>query len=182
MICHVDRDLRYVRASKAYAAVVGRTPDEIVGKRLADIMGAEGFEAVRPHVEAALQGQRVEFEAEVKVAPRGTGYYHVILVPECDDTGSGDRVCRFDHRHHSNEIKPGKLAAQLQATQRLQEISIQLLGEEKSEALYSKIVDAAASIMQSGSAALQVFCRCVVSYACWHRADSARKQNAAGDG
>src|SRR6476659_520264 len=59
MICHVDRDLRYVRASKAYAAVVGRTPDEIVGKRLADIMGAEGFEAVRPHVEAALQGQRV---------------------------------------------------------------------------------------------------------------------------
>jgi PAS domain S-box-containing protein len=157
MICHVDRDLRYVRASKAYAAVVGRTPDEIVGKRLADIMGAEGFEAVRPHVEAALQGQRVEFEAEVKVAPRGMGYYHVILVPECDTQGQAIGYVASIIDITRTKLSQEKLAAQLQATQRLQEISIQLLGEEKSEALYSKIVDAAASIMQSGSAALQVF-------------------------
>lgn len=157
MICHVDRDLRYVLASKAYAAVVGRTPDQIVGKHLADIMGAEGFDAIRPHVEIALQGQRVEFEAEVKVTHRGSGHWHVILVPQRD--GKGQTIGYVASIIDITEAKLSQetLAAQLQATQRLQEISTQLLGEETPEALYDKIVHAAASIMHSDSASLQVY-------------------------
>ena len=157
MICHVDRDLRYVRASKAYAAVVGRTPGQIVGKHLADIMGTEGFEAVRPHVEIALQGQRVEFEAEVKVTHRGSARWHVILVPDHDNKGETIGYVASIIDITEAKLNQEKLGAQLQATQRLQEISTELMGEEKIDGLYKGIVDAATAIMHSDSASLQVY-------------------------
>jgi two-component sensor histidine kinase len=56
-----------------------------------------------------------------------------------------------------HELSQGNLAARLEATQRLQEISTQLVGEEKTEGLYQKIVEAAASIMHSDFASLQMF-------------------------
>lgn len=52
-----------------------------------------------------------------------------------------------------------RLAKELAATQRLQEISSELLGERKVEALYEKIVDAAASIMHADFASMQMYHR-----------------------
>jgi two-component sensor histidine kinase len=51
-----------------------------------------------------------------------------------------------------------RLAKELTATQRLQEISSELLGERQVEGLYKKIVDAAASIMHSDFASMQLYC------------------------
>jgi len=50
-----------------------------------------------------------------------------------------------------------RLAKELRATQRLQEISSELLGEHQVERLYKKIVDAAASIMHSDFASMQTY-------------------------
>ena len=50
-----------------------------------------------------------------------------------------------------------RLATDLALTERLQEISTELLGENQSGALYPKIVDAAALIMRSDFASIQVF-------------------------
>jgi PAS domain S-box-containing protein len=45
-------------------------------------MGAEGFETIRPHVEAVLRGERVEYEASVHLPGVGPRQYHIIYVPE----------------------------------------------------------------------------------------------------
>jgi two-component sensor histidine kinase len=50
-----------------------------------------------------------------------------------------------------------RLAKELTATRRLQEISSELLGERRVEGLYEKIVDAAASIMHSDFASMQMY-------------------------
>jgi two-component sensor histidine kinase len=50
-----------------------------------------------------------------------------------------------------------RLAKELTATQRLQEISSELLGERQVDGLYEKIVDAAASIMHSDFASMQIY-------------------------
>jgi PAS domain S-box-containing protein len=65
--------------------MLGRPTDEIVGKPIIDIIGPEAFEAVRPHVEAVLRGQRVEYEAELPYANAGPRQVHVIYVPEYDE-------------------------------------------------------------------------------------------------
>ena len=58
---------------------------------------------------------------------------------------------------HAQLLSQERLANELAATKRLQEISTELLGERQIEALYEKIVDAAASIMHSDCASMQMY-------------------------
>src|SRR5215469_1499852 len=82
LLTHCSNDLRYLYVSKAYAAMLDLTPEEIAGKPIVEIMGQDGYETIRPYVEAVLRGHRVEFEAEVHFAQVGQRYLHVIYVPE----------------------------------------------------------------------------------------------------
>src|SRR5262245_18685437 len=82
LLVHGSRDLRYLFVSKSYAALMGQAREDIIGKRVMDLMGADGFETIRPHLEAVLRGERIEYEAEVNVAHLGPRQYHMIYVPE----------------------------------------------------------------------------------------------------
>lgn len=84
LITHCSRDLQYLCVSKAYAEMIGRTPGEIAGKRIMDVMGSDGFETIGPRVEAVLRGQRIEYEDEVHFAGVGPRLLRVTYVPECD--------------------------------------------------------------------------------------------------
>jgi PAS domain S-box-containing protein len=87
MLTRCGRDLRYRFVNRAYARMLGRTPDEIAGARIADVIGAQGYETIRPYVEAVLQGQRVEYEDDVHFAGVGSRTLHVVYVPEGDERG-----------------------------------------------------------------------------------------------
>lgn len=159
LLCHISRDLRYLAVSRAYAAMMGQMPNEIVGKSIIDIMGPEGFATIRPRVEAALRGQRIEYEDEVYTSSAGRRLYHIIYVPERDE--QSQVVGYVASIADITELRSGQksLAAQLNANQSLQQISTELVGEEKAAGLFQKIVNAATSIMHSDSASLQVFDR-----------------------
>src|SRR5437868_13943001 len=62
MLTRCTRDLRYRYVSRAYAEMVGRTPEEIAGKPIVDIMGEEGLKTILPHIKKVLEGHRIEFE------------------------------------------------------------------------------------------------------------------------
>ena len=85
LLTHCSRDLRYLYVSKACAEMLGRTNDELIGKRIVDIIGPQAFETIRPHVETVLRGQQVEYEAEIHYATVGPRQVHVIYVPERDE-------------------------------------------------------------------------------------------------
>jgi PAS domain S-box-containing protein len=88
MLIRLDRDLRYRFISQAYLEMTGRRPEQVMGKRLSDILGDKDFQAIRPYVEKVLQGDRVEFEREVHYQGVGTRFLHVIYTPEKDDSGT----------------------------------------------------------------------------------------------
>src|SRR5438094_2785870 len=50
MLTRCSRDLRYQFVSRAYAQMLGRTPEEIAGKRIAEIMGEEGLRTITLHI------------------------------------------------------------------------------------------------------------------------------------
>jgi two-component system CheB/CheR fusion protein len=87
MLTRCSRDLRYLYASRPYAEMIGRTPDEVAGKPIIEIMGEEGFATIRPHVEAVLRGQRVEWECPVRFKGVGERLLHVVYVPDRDEQG-----------------------------------------------------------------------------------------------
>ena len=50
MLTRCSRDLRYRFVSRAYAEMIGRTPEEVNGKSIVDIMGEEGLNSILPYV------------------------------------------------------------------------------------------------------------------------------------
>jgi PAS domain S-box-containing protein len=88
MLIRLDRELRYRFISQAYLEMTGRRPENVVGKRMVDILGDKDFQTIRPYVEKVLQGDRVEFEREVHYQGVGTRFLHVIYTPEKDDSGT----------------------------------------------------------------------------------------------
>jgi PAS domain-containing protein len=50
LLTQCSRDLRYTYVNRAYAAMLGLTPVQIIGRPILEIIGAEGFAAIRPYV------------------------------------------------------------------------------------------------------------------------------------
>jgi PAS domain S-box-containing protein len=89
-ITQLDRQHRFKFVNRTYAQRFGFEPQELVGKHFVEVMGQEPYTAIQPHIEAALAGKRVEFEAEIAYASLGPRWVYVIHEPE--RTPEGDVV------------------------------------------------------------------------------------------
>lgn len=92
MIVQCDARGYYTFVNKPFAARYGHMPDEVVGRHIAEVVGLEAYEILRPFVADALQGRRVEFEIKLPyrhIAPRWT---NCVWVPQ---TGADGAVTGF---------------------------------------------------------------------------------------
>ena len=80
-VARCSRDLRYIWASRSYAAWTGLRPDELVGRRIADLVGQQGYDTLRPHIEKVLSGERDEFETRVVFLSAGARWVNAVYVP-----------------------------------------------------------------------------------------------------
>ena len=81
-------DLRYRFVSEAYAQMIGRRPEEVIGKTVPEILSQEGFRTVLPHIKKVLAGQRDEYESEVQFQGVGKRFLHGVYTPENDEQGN----------------------------------------------------------------------------------------------
>src|SRR5262245_21789911 len=81
VLTRCSRDLRYLSCNPAYEELVGLSAEQIVGRRIIDVIGTEAFEVKRPYVERVLRGERVEYEEEVPFAAGGPRFLHVVYTP-----------------------------------------------------------------------------------------------------
>jgi len=88
MFTRCSRDLRYRFISRAYAEMIGRRLEDVAGKSLVEIMGAVGYETIRPCVEKVLQGERAECESEVDFEGVGRRLLRAVYTPEKDEQGN----------------------------------------------------------------------------------------------
>jgi len=88
MLLRLSCDLRYRFISHAYAEMIGRRPEEVVGKPIVDVLGEEDFQAVLPQIKKVLEGNRVEFEREAHFRGVGARFLHVMYTPETDEGGA----------------------------------------------------------------------------------------------
>jgi len=82
LIAYVDRDQRYRFNNQAFNEWFGSAaPRQIRGRHLKDILGEKAYEAVRPHVEAALQGRKVSYETWIPYKDGGPRYVSASYTP-----------------------------------------------------------------------------------------------------
>ena len=86
MLAYWDRDQRCVFANSAYLRWFGRTPESMIGTTLRELLGPKLYALNLPHIEAALRGERQEFERELP-DPAGGPPRHSLgtYVPHVED-------------------------------------------------------------------------------------------------
>src|SRR5262245_42647622 len=87
MLTRCSRDHCYLFVSRAYAAMLGRIPAEMVGRPVSEFIRDEGFAQMRPHVAKVLAGQVVEYETDVDFRGVGARRLQVTYTPETDANG-----------------------------------------------------------------------------------------------
>jgi PAS domain S-box-containing protein len=88
MLVRCSRDLRYRFVSDAYAQMLAQPREQIIGKRIADILGDKGLATLRPYTEKVLRGEAVDFECALTFPNVGTRALHIAYRPELDSKGN----------------------------------------------------------------------------------------------
>ncbi|HEX8291161.1 MAG TPA: ATP-binding protein [Pyrinomonadaceae bacterium] len=92
LITYCDAGRRYKFVNEPYAARFRVRPSELVGKPIREVLGPEAYAAIEPYVDAALGGERVEYEVEVPYERLGARHMWVAYAPEFD---AGGKVTGF---------------------------------------------------------------------------------------
>jgi PAS domain S-box-containing protein len=87
LISYVDAQGRYQFNNRAYEEWFGDDREVLRGKPIREVVGEEAFAVIRPRMEAALAGRRVEYEAEMPYRQGRTRYVLVNYVPHVDHEG-----------------------------------------------------------------------------------------------
>ena len=87
LIAHCDRDSRYKFVNEPYARRFGLRREELIGKKIEDIIGQEAYEPLRPYVERTLAGETVEFESIVPYMQKDPHYMRCAYAPERNADG-----------------------------------------------------------------------------------------------
>jgi PAS domain S-box-containing protein len=62
LIAYIDPELRYRLVNATCEKWFGRSPNDVDGRHVSEVLGPEAFEVTRPRMEAALRGELVSYE------------------------------------------------------------------------------------------------------------------------
>ena len=88
LISYVDAERRYRWCNLAYTEWFGVPVSAVVGRTMQDVVGEEAWRTIGPRVEAAFNGERAEYEAEVYYRLGGKRWIHAVYTPHRDGAGA----------------------------------------------------------------------------------------------
>ena len=87
LVSYIDRSTRYRFVNRRYTQWFGLSSDEILGHTMAEVLGDAAVARLKPHVEKALAGERVDFEAWIDYQGAGRRFVRVSYVPDLSQDG-----------------------------------------------------------------------------------------------
>lgn len=85
MVGYWDRDLRNVMANDAYTLFFGKSPHEMRGMHIRELLGPELYEQNRPFIEAVLAGEPQQFDREITTPSEERRYTQASYIPDVVD-------------------------------------------------------------------------------------------------
>ena len=138
-LAYYDKDLNCRFANRAHASRYGRSPEEMAGENLSNLLSARRLPEILPHVAEALSGQSQTFESETVDAQGSRSYFEVHYIP---DVRKGSVEGIFIELHDVSERRRTEefvLEANRDLEERVRERTAELY---QSEQRYRLMVDA----------------------------------------
>jgi PAS domain S-box-containing protein len=85
LIAYVDADQRYRFANAAYLKWFGLDPKDVMGRRVAEVVGEEFYRTVYPHVMRVLSGEHVLYAQDTTLPGGSRISIEAIYVPDRDE-------------------------------------------------------------------------------------------------
>ena len=83
-IAFIDKEYTYLAVNRTYLESFKKSENEIVGKKIEDILGKKGFYTVKKYIDRALSGETVVFDAWFELL-EGKVFLHVTYQPHYED-------------------------------------------------------------------------------------------------
>lgn len=87
LIGYVDTEQRYRFLNRAYREWFGRSRRDMIGRRIVDVVGENGYATIRPFAERALSGERVSYETEMSFPDGRSRVIAATYVPHQEGDG-----------------------------------------------------------------------------------------------
>ena len=85
-----DREGRFLWVNPTYAKWAGRAPRELIGRRIADIVGARALREIQPFIDRVLAGEQVSYERLVDLPGLGRRWVKWAYTPTQPPAGEVD--------------------------------------------------------------------------------------------
>jgi PAS domain S-box-containing protein len=82
LVAYIDQNLCYRFCNQTYKKWFEKSPEDVIGKRVSDVVGPEALEIIMPRFHRALQGETVEWEGQIPYQFGGTREVWSIYVPD----------------------------------------------------------------------------------------------------
>ena len=89
-VTRCSRDLRFLWVNPRYAAWVGRPPEEILERPIAEVLGQERFDHIRGYIDRVLEGKPVTYQEQVSFKGLRERWISVNYVPTFSADGVAD--------------------------------------------------------------------------------------------
>jgi PAS domain S-box-containing protein len=87
LISYVDKHERYRFANQTYHDWIGIAPEDVIGKKVREVFGDEVYSAIEDRQKAALRGEDVVFETELRYRRGPRRHVHISYTPDIDADG-----------------------------------------------------------------------------------------------
>jgi PAS domain S-box-containing protein len=88
MVAQFDKDRRYRFVNRQYASFHRLEPQDIVGKKVEEILTPGTYDKVAERMNRALEGEEVEYEAQYEHGDGGRTWFRVVYVPDVSEDNS----------------------------------------------------------------------------------------------
>ena len=153
-ISYIDRDVRYRFVSAAYEQWFGRSKQELVSRRVEEIIGAGAYQKVGPYIERALAGETVTYQGEVSYRDRQTRFIEATYVPQVgEDKRVVGLVALISDVSERRAFERFRAVAAARA-ERLVKITTAVAAAVTTDEVLVAVVDNVAAAVDASSAAL----------------------------
>lgn len=87
LLSYIDREYRYRFCNAKYEEWFGLSSEQVLGRTLADVVGADAFATLKPLADRALAGERATVETRVPYHRGGQRDVHIDYLPDRDQAG-----------------------------------------------------------------------------------------------
>jgi PAS domain S-box-containing protein len=89
-VARCSRDFRFLWVNQRYADWLRRSPEDIVGHPIAEVLGGEAFQALLPSFKQVLAGENASYEEEVNLSGIGKRWLSATYTPTRNRGGTVD--------------------------------------------------------------------------------------------